>query len=569
MASEDLQGLHFESSLDDKTAAADRSALAPLTSAETQTLGAARRKRSAKARLRNQMRSGTRKADYPRDDTGSTQDDTDTLLNKQQQAESGDGVADDARSEIHSILEQFEDGAPQSPMEEALSPVQSGTKRGSVSYAASTTSQPPLPDPDPEPDLPFDFHRFLEQLKHKSADSVAKFLRSFLNEFGKKQWMVQRATEDHRRLSDVHCKSNGPMRDLLARDYNCLASIWVQGATERRACPPGSRSQRGSIKRTSSATRCSRKRCGSTPGVREPHLDIQDLGEKGRKFLLLAQQELIKIKSYRAPRDKVICVLNCCKVIFGYLKNSKSDQGADAFIPLLIYTVLKANPDHLVSNVQYILRFRNPEKLNGEAGYYMSSLLGAVQFIETLDRTNLTVSDKEFEQNVEVAVSAIAERPGKDVEHRMSRMSEKSGSSRPETSTRNTSEIPRPSRLPRDGNASGDEGSESDAVAGLLRTIQKPLSSIGRIFSDDSQPARQVPDKPAATPLPGTTPRMSPLPRATSEAQTSTPLGLPPGAVAEEQRRRLEAEDAAARQASAETEQAHRLQRAEHNTVVE
>lgn len=27
--------------------------------------------------------------------------------------------------------------------------------------------------------------------------------------------------------------------------------------------------------------------------------------------------ELLKIKSYRAPRDKIICVLNCCKVIFG------------------------------------------------------------------------------------------------------------------------------------------------------------------------------------------------------------------------------------------------------------
>jgi len=26
---------------------------------------------------------------------------------------------------------------------------------------------------------------------------------------------------------------------------------------------------------------------------------------------------MLKIGSYRAPRDKVICVLNCCKVIFG------------------------------------------------------------------------------------------------------------------------------------------------------------------------------------------------------------------------------------------------------------
>jgi len=44
-------------------------------------------------------------------------------------------------------------------------------------------------------------------------------------------------------------------------------------------------------------------------------------------------------------------------------------------MPLLIYVVLQANPEHLVSNLQYILRFRNQEKLAGEAGYYLSSLV--------------------------------------------------------------------------------------------------------------------------------------------------------------------------------------------------
>src|SRR6266516_3931021 len=59
----------------------------------------------------------------------------------------------------------------------------------------------------------------------------------------------------------------------------------------------------------------------------------------------------------------------------GLLKHSKSDQSADSFVPLLIYVILRANPEHLVSNVQYILRFRNQEKLGGEAGYYLSSLV--------------------------------------------------------------------------------------------------------------------------------------------------------------------------------------------------
>lgn len=102
--------------------------------------------------------------------------------------------------------------------------------------------------------------------------------------------------------------------------------------------------------------------------------------------------ELLKIKTYRAPRDKIICVLNCCKVIFGalvttishrlsannglgLLKHSKSDSSADSFMPLLIYVILQANPEYMVSNVQYILRFRNQDKLSGEAGYYLSSLV--------------------------------------------------------------------------------------------------------------------------------------------------------------------------------------------------
>lgn len=108
--------------------------------------------------------------------------------------------------------------------------------------------------------------------------------------------------------------------------------------------------------------------------------------------------ELLKIRSYRAPRDKIICVLNCCKVIFGewyrhflqnalltcsgLLKNAKSDSSADSFMPLLIYVVLQSNPDHLVSNVQYILRFRNQEKLGGEAGYYLSSLVSTARHFD-------------------------------------------------------------------------------------------------------------------------------------------------------------------------------------------
>jgi len=56
----------------------------------------------------------------------------------------------------------------------------------------------------------------------------------------------------------------------------------------------------------------------------EPNEKRKEGGEiKSRKkgsergFIDFAASELRKMNQYKAPRDKLICVLNCCKVIFG------------------------------------------------------------------------------------------------------------------------------------------------------------------------------------------------------------------------------------------------------------
>jgi len=238
-------------------------------------------------------------------------------------------------------------------------------------------------------------------------------------------------------------------------------------------------------------------------------------------------------------------------------------------MPLLIYTVLQANPEHLVSNVQYILRFRNQDKLAGEAGYYLSSLLGAVQFIENLDRTSLTISDEDFETNVEAAVSAIAEKHQAAAQPQLppAQISEKSGLSRPEITPRHSMEAE--SSQPRKSTSSNerdteDMNDEKAAMSGLLRSIQRPLSSIGRIFAEET-PQSQT--GPARTPLPGNTPRMTPSPR----VSTDIAQGRPRTANTQDinSRNRVNAADSAARQASAEAAEAQRIQRAEHSNVVE
>lgn len=65
-------------------------------------------------------------------------------------------------------------------------------------------------------------------------------------------------------------------------------------------------------------------------------------------FWQLAQKELQKINMYKAPRDKLVCILNCCKVINNLLLNAsiaanENLPGADEFLPVLIYVTIKVN----------------------------------------------------------------------------------------------------------------------------------------------------------------------------------------------------------------------------------
>lgn len=138
------------------------------------------------------------------------------------------------------------------------------------------------------------------------------------------------------------------------------------------------------------------------------------------KFVKLAGRELNKINDYKSPRDKMVCILNCCKVIFGLLRHYKLENGgADSFVPMLIYVVLKNNVDDLVSNIRFIERFRYSEFLKGEEEYYLSSLQGATKFVINMKRKDLNITDKEeFQRKYEANQGLLREEGLKDEEQK-------------------------------------------------------------------------------------------------------------------------------------------------------
>lgn len=194
--------------------------------------------------------------------------------------------------------------------------------------------------------------------------------------------------------------------------------------------------------------------------------------------------------------------------------------------------------------------------------------MGAIQFIEGLDRTSLTISDEEFERNVEAAVSAIAEKhppeekaetppplpAGKPPPSPGLMPAEKSALSRPEITPRNSLDAeqptPRRSTSSRRANAAAaksddEKAEEENAALAVLRTIQRPLSTIGRIFSDDGGAASST----SAT-GPAATPSRSPAPASKGEKP-------------------LSAEELASRQADAEARQAREISAREEKNLVE
>jgi hypothetical protein len=298
---------------------------------------------------------------------------------------SGEDAVEDSQSEIASIMEQFDNGkdgpdeqeimsprlelgqpmfSPPSqhpPRQSSLEPIRVGTPdllRNSSSTLISppprssslvpgspalslkqqsippnepespltpqiSKSLPPPPQPDPEPDLPFDFQRFLEQLRHKSADPVAKYLRSFLLEFGKKPWMVHEQVkiisdflefitkkmgqcEVWRTVSDAEFDNarEGMEKLVMNRLYTQTFSPAIpppepspSSRSKRKAGDPPRPGRRGQHQEDVERDEVLAQKVRIYGWVREEHLDIPPIGEKGKKFMDLAQKGWLSLRS--------------------------------------------------------------------------------------------------------------------------------------------------------------------------------------------------------------------------------------------------------------------------------
>lgn len=221
------------------------------------------------------------------------------------------------------MKEKEEQAPPVPPKDDNIYPTRSqDTLHSNPDLQLSPTvslHRPPPPEPEPEPALPFDFHRFLEQLRNKKADPVARYLKSFLLEFGKRQWMVHEQVkiigdflafiankmaqcEIWHDVSDAEFDNarEGMEKLVMNRLYSQTFSPAIPAPQPIPGAKPKKRGgdrpmgpgRRGQHQEDVERDEILAQKINIYGWVREDHLDILPVSDSGRKFLKLAQQGL-------------------------------------------------------------------------------------------------------------------------------------------------------------------------------------------------------------------------------------------------------------------------------------
>lgn len=138
-------------------------------------------------------------------------------------------------------------------------------------------------------------------------------------------------------------------------------------------------------------------------GLKELHMDADPAKDDVRKTteekeieinqsLAGAREALQKMDEYHYPLGKLQCLTAAHKSVVETLSELfPSSSSADEVLPTLIYTLITSPPEgiNVVSNLNFIQRFRTQSKVDGETAYCLVNLEAAISFLETVDLASL------------------------------------------------------------------------------------------------------------------------------------------------------------------------------------
>ena len=141
-------------------------------------------------------------------------------------------------------------------------------------------------------------------------------------------------------------------------------------------------------------------------GLKELHVDTptnlearqaaEDREDEIHHSLATAREALQQMDDEHHPLGKLQHLTAAHKSIVETLSQLfPSSSSADEILPTLIYTLITSPPEgiNVVSNLNFIQRFRASSKVDGEAAYCLVNLEAAISFLETVDLSSLRADE--------------------------------------------------------------------------------------------------------------------------------------------------------------------------------
>ena len=136
--------------------------------------------------------------------------------------------------------------------------------------------------------------------------------------------------------------------------------------------------------------------------VTPEHLEIKKLF---RNQLGLAIKWIKKMDEANSVTEKFNCIKNAQKNVNNLIKFSSGkdkDAGQDEVTPIFQYILIKAHPERIISNLNYIFCFFDRIR-GGQNSFLLTQMLSFITFIENVTHDQLKMSKEEFDKNIKEA----------------------------------------------------------------------------------------------------------------------------------------------------------------------
>ena len=130
-------------------------------------------------------------------------------------------------------------------------------------------------------------------------------------------------------------------------------------------------------------------------------LDIKKISTKHLEF---SKKCIEKLEEGNSVNDKLNAIRDAhasLNNVFKFSNGKESDAGQDEITPIFQYIIIKAQPERIYSNMNYIKTFLDDSELSGSKGFLMTQIESAISYIERINYESLKMTESQYKDRIE------------------------------------------------------------------------------------------------------------------------------------------------------------------------